>query len=226
MDRKRYDCYERIEARRNRLKNDHRILPIDDLGAGSSLLRESRRSVGAITRSSLKSPKYARLLFRMARYFKPGTILELGTSFGLTTAYLASADPNCRVLSLEGSTAIAEIARENFAALELKNIEIIEGDFSETLTQALSRTGPVEFVFIDGNHRKDPTLNYFKQLVEFNNHSTVLVFDDIYWSREMEEAWVQIKSDPAVTLSVDLFFLGLVFFTPAIKFKQDFTIRF
>ena len=199
---------------------------MEDQGAGSSTIKRSERSVSEIARASLKSAKYAQLLFRIVKQYRPGTIIELGTSFGLTTAYLASGSPGSKVFTIEGSSAIANIAREGLAELGLQNIEIVEGEFLQSLPMVLSRTRSAELVFLDGNHRKEPTLAYFDQLIKYKTDLSLFIFDDIHWSKEMEEAWGEIKTDPRVTLTIDLFFFGLVFFTPAIKFKQDFVIRF
>ena len=219
-------CYEKIETRRKALQKDLRIIQVEDLGAGSSIIKKSKRRVSEIAGSSLKSAKYAQLLFRIVKHYLPGTIIELGTSFGLTTAYLATGNPDSKVFTIEGSSAIANIAREGLAGLGLQNIGIVEGEFLQSLPMVLSKTGSAELVFLDGNHRKEPTLAYFDQLIKYKTGSSLFIFDDIHWSKEMEEAWGEIKTDPRVTLTIDLFFFGLVFFTPAIKFKQDFVIRF
>jgi predicted O-methyltransferase YrrM len=183
--------------------------------------------VAQIANSSLKKPKYARLLYRLVKYFQPQQVLELGTSLGITTAYLAFAKKDADVITMEGSTAIASVAEQNFKQLRLNTIKIITGNFDKTLPEALSlQPSAFSFAFIDGNHRKEPTLKYFHQLLEKSNESTVMVFDDIHWSREMEEAWEGIKQHSSVTLTIDLFFIGLVFFRKEQKEKEHFVIRF
>ena len=176
--------------------------------------------------SSLKPGKYGFLLYRIARFFKPRTILELGTSFGITTSYLAKAAPAAKVYTLEGSPAIARIARQNFSSLSIHNITLVEGDFDNTLSPLLGRLQAVDLAFVDGNHQKIPTISYFEQLLEKKNEDSVFIFDDIYWSPGMEEAWKAIKDHAAVTLSIDLFFVGIVFFKQGFKEKQHFKIRF
>ena len=150
----------------------------------------------------------------------------MGTSFGITTAYLATGNKNAKVYTLEGSEQIAAIAKKNFSELGLNNIDLIEGNFEQTLPALFSKTGTIDFAFIDGNHRRTAVLEYFSMLLNSSNGSTILVFDDIHWSREMEEAWKDICQHPAVTLTIDLFFIGLVFVNPCIKAKQHFRIRF
>jgi len=183
--------------------------------------------VQQIAATSLKPKKYAQLLYRLVNHFQPTQILELGTSLGITTAYLAKAKTDAAVTTMEGSVAIAAIAKENFRTLSLENIDIVTGNFDETLAATIASSAqPYNFVFIDGNHRKEPTLRYFEQLLAKVDANTVFVFDDIHWSKEMEEAWEQVKQHSIVTLTIDLFFIGLVFLRKEQKAKEHFVIRF
>ena len=206
-----YPDYQPIEKRRKLLLNDSSVIAVEDFGAGSSVIKTNKRVVSVIAGSSLKPKKYAQLLYRMVKYYMPETIVELGTSFGITTAYLASANTASKVFTCEGSAAIAYIAKHNFEALQLNNIQLTEGDFTKTLSPLLSNLNTVNFAFADGNHRKEPTLLYFNKLLYHSTPATILVFDDIHWSAEMEEAWAEIKEHPAVTLTIDLFFISIVF---------------
>lgn len=205
---------------------DETVIPITDFGAGSRLNLSQERKVSAIAKSSLKPKKYSQLLFRMVNYFQPSFVLELGTSLGITSSYLASGNNNAKVITMEGSPHVAAIARKNFEWLQLKNISVIEGNFDDTLPKLISSTQTADFVFIDGNHRKEPTIRYFEQLLPKISSNSIFIFDDIHWSKEMEEAWETIKQHNAVTLSIDLFFIGIIFFRKEQKEKQHFTIRF
>ena len=209
-----------------KLLADATVIDVEDLGAGSAVIKTNKRVVSAVAASSLKPKKFAQLLFRIVNHYKPEIILELGTSFGITSAYLAAANERATVFTCEGSPAIAKIARKNFEQLQLKNIHLTEGDFAQTLSPLLAKLQVVNFAFIDGNHRKEPTLTYFTQLLDHATAYSMFVFDDIHWSEGMEEAWAIIKKHPAVTLSVDLFFIGIIFFNPDINHKQHFAIRF
>lgn len=225
-DKNQYTDYEPIELLRKKLLQNKTVLRIEDFGAGSTKGLSKQRTVQQITASSLKKPKYAQLLYRLVKYFQPQQILELGTSLGITTAYLAAAKKDAEVITMEGSVALTFTAERNFQDLQLNNIKVITGNFDHTLKPAISQLPALNFVFIDGNHRKEPTLNYFQQLLEKSTESTVIVFDDIHWSMEMEEAWEVIKQHPSVTLTIDLFFIGLVFFRREQLEKEHFVIRF
>src|SRR5204863_2198420 len=116
------------------------------------------------------------------------------------------------IITMEGAPEVASVAKNNFNNLNLSNIKIVEGNFDETLSSVIGERSSVDFAFIDGNHRKQPTLNYFDQLIKLSTPSTIFIFDDIHWSQEMEEAWNEIQQHPSVTLTIDLFFIGIVFF--------------
>lgn len=219
-------AYPPIEALRQSLLQDNRELEISDFGAGSRQYASAVRRMKDIARSSLKPAKFGQLLFRMVNYYGPLQILELGTSFGITTAYLASANPQANVITMEGAPAIAGAARTHFKELGLSNIRLVEGNFDDTLPGVLADMKMIDMVFIDGNHRYAPTIAYFEQLLPFMRGSGCMVFDDIHWSGEMEAAWKKIQQDPSVTLTIDLFFIGIVFFRTEQKTAQHFSIRF
>ena len=199
---------------------------MEDFGAGSGVIKSNRRVVKDIANSSLKSPKFARLLYRMVQYYQPENILELGTSFGITTAYLACGNEGAKVYTCEGAKQIASIAEKNFTQLNIKNITLVQGDFVTTLPPLFAELKTIDFAFVDGNHRKEPTLQYFQQLLAHSTNTTILVFDDIHWSLEMEAAWSAIQQHPAVTLTIDLFFIGIVCISKDVKVKQHFILRY
>ena len=225
-DNRQFYCYTTIERIREELKHDDSIIDVEDFGAGAAGKKMLKRKVSAIAKTSLERRKIARLLFRMINYYHTDIIIELGTSLGVTAAYLASASEEKKIITLEGAVEVANIAQNNFDKLKLKNIEIIRGDFNDTLSAVLNRFSVIDFAYVDGNHRKEPTIHYFHQLLGKINNQSILVFDDIHWSAEMEEAWQYIQSHEAVTISIDLFFIGIVFFRKENKEKENFRIRF
>lgn len=222
-DKKTHPPIELEECRKQLLK-DETVLQLTDFGAGAvSTYKE--KSVRDIAKTSLKSMKYARLLFRIVKYYKAKTVLELGTSLGITTAHLAS-NANVTVYTLEGDRAVANIAERNFHSLDLKNIKLVPGNFDETLLPLLEIIEQPDIVFIDGNHRQEPTIRYFNQIKAVSGSNIIIILDDIHWSQEMEQAWEEIKNDPDVLLTIDLFFIGIVLFRKEFKVKQHYCIRF
>ena len=221
-----YPEYEKVESLRDRLLNNNTVLEVEDFGAGSVVDKKNKRSISSIAKNAAKPKKFGQLLFRMVKYYQPATILELGTSLGITTSYLSLAKQDARLITMEGSKEIADVAKQNFKTLVLNNLQLVEGNFENTLSSVVRGLSTVDFVFIDGNHRQEPTERYFQQLLSKTNNDSILVFDDIHWSSEMEAAWETIKNDAAVTCSIDLFFIGIVFFRKEFKEKQHFVISF
>ena len=221
-----YPEYKKIENIRQQLLRNKNTIEVEDFGAGSGIIKTNIRRIDKIAASSLKSKKFAQLLFRIVKYYQPKQIIEIGTSFGITTSYLATAQTTGNVITHEGASRIASIAIDNFNTLNLKNIKLNQGDFETTLMGTIAAIDNLDFAFIDGNHRKNPTWKYFEMLLTKSNENSIFIFDDIHWSAEMEQVWEEIKLHPAVTLSIDLFFIGIVFFKKDFKVKQHFSIRF
>jgi predicted O-methyltransferase YrrM len=215
-----------IEELRRQLLDDQTVLTIEDHGAGSRAGQKKEKTIATLARTALKPPKYAQLLFRLVKYYQPARIVELGTSLGLTTAYLSRANPDARMISIEGNPSVYERAKEHLRELHCTNTELIQGRFDDVLSEVLQKLSPVSLGFVDGNHRYAPTIRYFHQFLENANEQTILVFDDIHWSQEMEQAWKEIQEHPSVTCTIDIFFLGFVFFRKEFRERQHFSIRF
>lgn len=225
-NRKGYTPPAEVEALRKRLLADEQAVPIIELGAGSRSGQAAERKVRDIARSAVKPPKYGQLLHRLVRHYQPPVVLELGTSLGVTTAYLASAQQAGKVVTVEGNPAIAALATDHFRQLRLRNVTSLLGPFDELLPGLLLSEPRIDLAFIDGNHRYAPTLRYFQQLLPHLTETSILVFDDIHWSVEMEQAWREIQQHPSVTCTLDLFFLGFVFLRPEFRVPRHFEIRF
>lgn len=193
-------------------------------GAGSKLSGDEM-PIGRLIRSSSVSPKLGGFLYRLAKWLKAKNILELGTSVGISTMYLSGAQPNAKVVSLEGDSQRALLAKHSFDYMGCSNIEVIEGDFDITLPSGLDRLPKLDMVFFDGNHSAEPTLRYFKQCLSHIHNQTAFVFDDIRWSNEMFRAWQVIAQHSKVSVSIDLFNIGVVLFRKDIP-KQHFVINF
>jgi predicted O-methyltransferase YrrM len=215
-----------IELLRKELLQEKTLIEIEDLGAGSRTDSSKQKSIAQITKAALKPPKYAQVLYRLVKHYQPKTIIELGTSLGITTAYLSKANPAATITTIEGSDSVATIASQNFQKLNCSNIKLVTGNFDTVLPSVIHHLSSIDLAYIDGNHRYEPTMNYFFQFLPKTHAGSILVFDDIHWSQEMEKAWEEIKLDPSVQYTVDIFFLGFVFFKKEFKVKQNFVVRF
>jgi len=216
--------YDEVEALRKQLLNDNRTIRVIDLGAGSRVNNDQTKKISDIARNALKPPRLAQLLYRLAADLKPQTIIELGTCLGITTIYLKKAAPEAKVYTLEGSPETAAVALETFNKSNTEDIKEVIGNFDDTLPGVIKELDKLDFVFVDGNHQKDATLNYFEWCLPKVHENTLLIFDDIYWSEGMKQAWSEIKAHTKVTVTVDLFWIGLVFFKTG-QVKEDFLIK-
>ena len=217
--------YKNIEAQRKKLFNDDSLITVTDLWAGSHLNKDRTKKVKQIAKNALKSPALAQLIYRLAKDAHPSSIIELGTCLGITTAYLSKACPDAEVVTIEGCPETAKVAYRNFQDLGLENVELQVGNFDVLLPNVIAKREKLDFVYIDGNHRKDATLNYFKWCLPKVHEGSLLIFDDIYWSKGMKEAWTEIKNHPDVTVTIDLFLIGLVYFRKG-QVKEHFKIKF
>jgi len=215
-------CIEKIRAR---LLADSRSITVNDLGSGSVKMKSSLRKVSDITRYSAVPRKYGLLLSSMAGAFGEPVILEFGTSLGISTMYMAASCPGATVITMEGCTRTSEIAAENFREAGLNNIRLINGSFDDILPVLKSDKVCPGLVFIDGNHRKEPVINYFNQVADMSGTGSVVIIDDINSSREMAEAWSEIRNHRDVTLSVDIFRMGIVFFRTGLN-RFNYVVRY
>jgi predicted O-methyltransferase YrrM len=255
-DDRQFYVFNEAEILRNELINSRDVLKVEDFGAGSQVsgtLKERR--VREIAQNALSPDFQCRWLFRMGQMFKPATIVELGTSLGISTLYLTEGVPReAKIFTLEGSSEVARIARRNInwfydtfkktglrlndphvldyekyalqlsADFEKNKITIIEGRFEDTLPKTLQDIGRLDMAFIDGNHRYEPTLAYFEACLKYTHEGSVLIFDDVHWSEDMERAWAAIKAHPSVKLTIDLFWCGIVLFRNENREKEHFDL--
>lgn len=221
-DKTKYPNYQNIKDFRKRLKRVNDKIEVTDFGAGSTKLKSKSRAICDIVKHVSISKKNAKLLFRVANYFKPNSILELGTSLGLATQALALGNPKSEIITIEGCPKISKYTKTQFELQQLNNIKVEIGGFSEVIPKL--DASKFDLIFFDGNHTKEATLRYFKTLLPKANNNSVFIFDDIYWSQDMTEAWETIKQHPKVTVTIDTFYWGIVFFRKE-QAKEHFTIR-
>lgn len=221
-DRKPKPDYDTLKSFRKSLLQNRDDIEVKDFGAGSKVFKSSKRQIAKIAKTAGINPKRAKLLFKIVQYFKPKSILELGTSLGLASSALSIGGPFSRIVTLEGCPQTAKTAQQQFEKFGLSNIETVIGEFENGLSEL--KNANFDMVYFDGNHQKEATLNYFELLLPTINNNSLWIFDDIHWSAEMEEAWQIIKKNPKVTVTIDTFQWGLVFFRKEQE-KEHFVIR-
>lgn len=223
-DKKSKSEYTILKKYRNSLLENKNTIEVTDFGAGSRVFKSNARQIAQITKTAGISPKRAELLFRITNYFQPDTILEIGTSLGLATSALTLGNPKASIATLEGCPETAKIAQQQFQKFNFNNVNSIIIEFNDYLKNHQLSTINHQLIYFDGNHSKKATLEYFELLLSTVNNESLWIFDDIHWSPEMEKAWEIIKNHPKVTVSIDTFQWGLVFFRYE-QPKQHFTIR-
>lgn len=220
-----YYIFSRIEAWRNALSKSQVLIEVNDWGAGSKVNNSALQKISSIVQKTALPRKYGQLLFRIVERYQLRNILEFGTSLGMSTLYLSLPNSKAKVITLEGSSSLSEVATHTFQEMDATNVELIQGDFDETLSTSIEKVPSLDLVFFDGNHRREPTLRYFKSCLKKVNNNSIFIFDDIHWSKEMHQAWNEIIQHPSITISIDIFRMGIVFFRKESK-KQHFTIHF
>lgn len=217
-----YYAFGEIARLRRRLRRDTRRIVVTDFGAGSQVTSARERRLADIARFSGIHPLAGRWLFHLVRRYRPATTLELGTSLGISTLYISAA--GSQVWTLEGCPATARLAAGHFAETGRRNIHLITGPFDAALPQALASLSQIDLLFLDGNHRREPTQMYFQQCLAYAHPGSIFVLADIHWSKEMEEAWETVRRHPRVRRSIDLFHLGLLFFGPDQRPAEHYTL--
>ena len=229
-DNTKYPEYETLKSYRKSLLENKNTIEVTDFGAGSRVFKSNTREIAKIAQTAGITPKNAELLFRIVHYFQPKSILEIGTSLGLATSALSLGNKNVKIITLEGcpntqKQAQVQLQSQSFGTNStFQNIEFVNTEFSTYFkTQHLS---PIthHLIYFDGNHSKKATLDYFESLLPTISNDSVWIFDDIHWSADMEEAWEIIKNHPKVSVTIDTFQWGIVFFR-AEQEKEHFIIN-
>lgn len=223
-DRRWYYIFDGVQQLKEKLALNDDLVEIVDHGAGSQLGNLPKSPVNRIARYSSITPFPGRLLFRIVKFLQPQRLLELGTSLGVSAIYQIAAVPRSTLVTIEGNPGIAELARQNIAACGLEQVQVRQGTFRKVLPEIGTNDARFDFFHFDGDHRYQPTLEYFEKCMTIAGPNSVFCFGDIYWSKEMEKAWKVLKRDPRVRLSIDLFHFGLLFLRPEQREKEDFVI--
>lgn len=216
--KEKYYAYDEIESIRAKLLLTQMKIRVEDHGAVKRSSYE--KSISSICKNSSQKKRFAQMIFRLARERKAMSILELGTSLGITTAYLAKACPKANLISIEGSSELSKVAKINLDKLELNHVKLINGTFEDELENALKELKKVDLVYFDGNHDQSATIEYFNKALTYSHSKSLFIFDDIYWSTGMKKAWEEIKKNEKVRCTIDLFQLGLVYFDEELTQKH------
>ncbi|MEM7105109.1 MAG: class I SAM-dependent methyltransferase [Bacteroidota bacterium] len=223
-DDRQYYAFEQVKRIYQNLLHNDRIIEVTDLGAGSKHTKGTSRKISKIAKTAVSPLPKGQLLFRIINFYKPEKLLELGTSFGISTLLQSTTSSKSQMITIEGCPEIAKVANNHFSKFPKTEIKLRIGDFASQLSKAIAELGHLDYVYFDGNHKKEPTLNYFHTCLNASHENSIFIFDDIHWSQDMEKAWAEIKNHPSVTLSIDLYSIGLIFFRTSFKSKQHYAL--
>lgn len=223
-DRKIKPEYEVLKKFRKSLLENKNTIEVTDFGAGSKVFKSNKREISKIATTAGISPKRAQLLYRIVNYFQPSSILEIGTSVGLATAALSLGNKKAQITTLEGCKNTLSVAQNQLQKFKCTNIEFLNSEFSHYLKNNDLKSKTFDLIYFDGNHQKQATLDYFEALLPTVTNETVWIFDDIHWSKDMEEAWKIIQKQDKVSVTIDTFQWGFVFFRRE-QPKEHFIIR-
>ncbi|MCY1494300.1 O-methyltransferase [compost metagenome] len=222
-DTKKYGEYKTLKKYRDSLLENKNTIEVTDFGSGSRVFKSNIRAINQIAKNAGVSSKNARLLFRIVRYFQPENVLEIGTSLGLATSALALGNSKAKITTLEGCPQTVKVAQQQFQDFNFSVTSVVT-KFEAYLESEKIQSATYDLIYFDGNHSKEATLHYFEALIPTITNETVWIFDDIHWSFGMQEAWETIKKHPKVTVTIDTFQWGLVFFRKEQE-KEHFILR-
>ncbi len=223
-DKKKYSEYSILKDYRKSLLQNKNSIEVTDFGAGSRVFKNNTRAIDQIAKTAGISANRAELLFRMVKYFQPTIILEIGTSLGLATSAISLGNKNAKITTLEGCANTLKQCQLQLQKFNINNVNFINSEFSTYLKTINQQPLSINLIYFDGNHSKAATLNYFELLLPTITNETLWLFDDIHWSNDMQEAWEIIKIHPKVTVTIDVFQWGIVFFRNEQE-KEHFIIR-
>lgn len=201
------------------IKNDTEIV-VQDLGAGSKKM-SAKRKIAQIAKISGSSGKYGRLLYKLTCYYKPKSILELGTSLGLGTWMLSKGNAQSKIITIEGCPNIYAFSKDKLASNS--NVNCLNNDFNEYLKEI--HPEKFDLVFIDGDHSGAKVLKMLANLDSMLHDESIVVLDDIRWSKDMLACWEQIISSNRYHLTMDLFRMGIIM-KRAHQQKEHFIIKY
>ncbi len=197
------------QLKQKQLKKNTGYVILQDLGASSSINNGKTKRIGELALSVTTPFKYRCLLGKMVQFYNPDVIIEFGTSLGLTTNILAESTKKV-ITTVEGCQNIHKIALENFLQWNNQNVVAKHSDF-DSFIQNFEFQNRTCFIYIDGNHSGNATLRYVEQFWKKIPDGSIIVIGDIFWSRDMANAWRQLTVPQDKKYTIDLFHVGILF---------------
>ncbi|WP_197494104.1 O-methyltransferase [Lewinella sp. 4G2] len=216
-------AFDRVESYRNQLLGSTEIVDFKVFGS------DDTETISNVCKAATSPKIWARLIYALASEFEAKKVLEIGTNLGVSGSYLLEAlrhNSDSQLVTMEGMPRYVEISRNQFKAITNEDrFEVIEGKYEDTFDDMIDRHQDFDLLFIDGNHQKGPTLEYYEKLLKVSTRPSVWIFDDIYWTNGMKEAWDIIRQNPETSYSIDLYKTGLVVVDPSVSVPKHFALH-
>ncbi len=187
-----------------------------------ALLKNKTQLISHIAKPERISKFQTKLLFRLVKYLDCNSILEIGASLGLSAQAMSLGNPKGQITIIGNCPDISQFSKDNFKQQKLNNIQVGSGDFTKMIQDQKSNT--YDLVLFNHQHLKEATLQSFESLLPTIHNDTVFIFNNIYRSKSITESWINISQHPKVTVSIDCYHLGMIFFRSEQQ-KERFTIR-
>jgi predicted O-methyltransferase YrrM len=209
-----------IEKEREHLRTKGGLLEVTDFSSkkkGRKPYITEVRKISDIVKNESCKPKVASLLFTIIQHTNSTHILELGTSFGISTAYMSFANPKAYITSIEGCYGLSDMASQLFKKLKLDNILIENGNIDFLLPGIVSNINKLDLVFFDIFRNKSTLIQYFDTCTSLIHENSIFVINNIHESKEMKEGWNTIINKPNVRGSIELYECGIIFFKDSLN---------
>lgn len=205
-------------------KHSNKVNLALNAGAGSQEVKNQLYRPQELIHKLGLPDKYGKILYALVKDDEIERVIELGTSIGTSAAFMAAAG-NKPIVSIDANPEVLASTKQAFDTIMPEHqIEFVQAYFDDVLDQVIQGSLKHTLVFIDGDHNKEAVLRYFNTCLQFAEQPAVIVFDDIYWSEGMTEAWQEICIHPKVKLSIDLYRIGIVFFREESLTKEHFQL--
>ena len=213
-------AFARVEAHRKRLLASNEVVDYRVFGSNNTELIKN------VCAKATSPATWARLIYTLAKELPAKKVLEIGTNLGVSGSYLLEAmrsTEGSHLVTMDGMPRYVEISREAFLTIVPEaRFETIVGRYEDTFDAMVARHEGFDLLFIDGNHQRDPTVEYFLKLLSRATRPSLWVFDDIYWTTGMEDAWRTIRHHPQTAYSIDMYKQGIVVVDPAVTEPRHF----
>ncbi|MDD2435944.1 MAG: SAM-dependent methyltransferase [Massilibacteroides sp.] len=170
-------------------------------------------------------PKYGALLMRISNYLKPQNLLLIGSDLSFSALYSSSYASTTRCVVLEEKTEIAAFSRSVIEKHRAKNILLKEGVYQKTVSEVLEHTDKLDFVYFGYPNDSALDIPVFECILPHLHEHSVLILRGIRKTKDRKEFWNRLCARPEVSVTIDVYELGIAFFNHKIH-KKNYIVSF